>query len=121
MNQSLKSIIIGISKCICLLIPFCIVKVAVAAMVSQTSTMGDFASNVLDPICVMTSAFYKICYVIGAALLVASIVQYKAHRNNPLQVRISQPIALVIFGIAFILLPIIGQLSTSAPSTGNPN
>lgn len=89
-----------------------------AATVRHSSTMGDFAGNIIDPICIMTSAFYKICYLIGAALLIACAIQFKAHRNNPLQVRASQPIALLIFGLAFILLPIIAQLSIAEPSIG---
>jgi hypothetical protein len=111
MQQRLKSFIRH-SKYLYLWLPIFFVQAAFARGV------GEFAENILTPVCIMTDVFYKICYIIGFALCIASGIQYKAHRDNPLHVRVSQPIALLIFGLAFILLPLIGQLSTGEPSTG---
>ena len=100
-----KSIFNAVITYFCILFPS-FVNTSVAATVGGVGSLGDFAGNILDPLCIMTNAFYKICYLIGTALLIASAIQYGGYRRNPLQVRLSQPMALLIFGLAFILLPL---------------
>jgi len=74
-------------------------------------SLGDMAENVLGPAGMLSGFIYKGCYIFGGGLIVASFIQYRRHRQNPSQVRLSQPVALFLFGIVFILLPLVAQLS----------
>jgi len=69
--------------------------------------------NVSGPITLFTQAIYSACYVIGIGFLFGSIVQYRQHRQNPTQVRISTPIFLLIAGIVLLFLPWLLGLSTA--------
>jgi len=77
---------------------------------------GDVAENVLVPANALIKAAYTMCYVIGMGLIFGSLVQYRSHKQSPTQVRIGQPIMLLIFGIVLLCLPFLAQLSSSALS-----
>jgi intracellular multiplication protein IcmD len=83
-------------------------------------SLGGMAQSMLVPIDVMTLLMYKICYILGGAMIVGSGVQYKAHRDNPQQIPINRPIFLLIIGLVLVALPLIAQLSgASSASTGS--
>ncbi len=88
------------------------------AAVDQPS-LGEAAENMLGPLGLLTEGFYKICYVIGATLLLGAGLQYKNYRNNPSAVRLSTPIVLLLLGIALILLPLIGMLSPASQAANS--
>lgn len=80
----------------------------------SSHSVAQVSTDLLQPIGLFTKTLYNICYIIGAMMLVGSIVQYRDHRNNPSQVPFSRPIILLLLGLLLILLPIIGQLSASS-------
>jgi intracellular multiplication protein IcmD len=44
-------------------------------------------------------------YVAGMAFGVASVVKFKAHKDNPTQIHVSQPIALLFISAALLFIP----------------
>lgn len=74
-------------------------------------SLGQMADSALGPLGVMINLMYKVCYIIGAGLIVSGAVQYKAYRDNPSQVPLSRPILLVVFGLILIALPFVTRLS----------
>lgn len=80
-------------------------------------TLGQASNKVLEPVSVLADVMYKICYVLGSTLVLGSFIQYKAHRDNPSQVRLSQPIFLLIVGLVLIALPYLAQYSDAANAT----
>jgi intracellular multiplication protein IcmD len=44
-------------------------------------------------------------YVAGMAFGVAAVVKFKAHKDNPTQIHVSQPIALLFVSAALIFIP----------------
>ena len=80
-------------------------------------TLGQASNRMLEPVSVLTDVMYKICYVLGSTLILGSFIQYKAHRDNPSQVRLSQPIFLLIVGLVLIALPSLAQYSDAASVT----
>ena len=68
------------------------------ATVAQTltSTFADLAS-------LITGA----AYVAGFGFCAAAIVKFKAHKDNPTQIPVGTPIALLFVGAALIFLPYI--------------
>jgi hypothetical protein len=83
-------------------------KAALAVDVSQA------VNNILGPLSAFTDSFYKICYALGIILIVGSGIQYRMHRKNPMQIRLSNVIFLLIVGIVVVCLPFLVKLSTSS-------
>ena len=81
---------------------------------SYAGDIGQVVNNILAPMSAFTDAFYKICYALGTLLIIGSAVQYKLHRKNPIQVKLSNVIFLLIIGIVVVCLPFIVKLSSSA-------
>lgn len=77
-------------------------------------SLGDVANNLLGPTRGITELMYGVSYVAGAGMLVMALMQYKAHRDNPSQVRLGTPIAFLIFGLIFIFIPLVSRYSTSS-------
>lgn len=96
-------------------IPFLLLTPALSF---ASETLGSLANTLSAPVDLFTGIIYKICYVIGFVLIIGSILQYKRHRDNPNEVRLSQPVMLLLLGIIIAILPLIPQwLSTN---TVNP-
>lgn len=74
-------------------------------------SLGDMANTVMEPVSVFTKVMFTLCYIIGAGLIVGSLIQYKEHRVNPVYMPISRPIIMCILGLALIVIPFIVHLS----------
>lgn len=85
-----------------------------AATQSAPISIGEAAQNLLLPVGAFASIIYSMCYVLGAAFIMGSMIRFKEHRQNPSQTPISRPIAIFIFGLVFIVIPIIAKLSSSS-------
>lgn len=77
------------------------------------SSLGDVADNLMYPVTGLGRVINAICYVAGVGFLLGGILQYKYHRENPQQVKISTPIFLAAIGISLIALPFIAMWSES--------
>ncbi|MFI4937618.1 MAG: hypothetical protein ACHQJ6_03810 [Candidatus Berkiellales bacterium] len=70
-----------------------------------TASFGDIAQNLLGPTTILTKLAQVACYIIGTALILGSIAQYKMHRLNPKLVPLTTPIALLVLGTITVLIP----------------
>lgn len=87
--------------------------IAIPAVSFASESLGTLANTLSAPVDLFTGIIYKVCYVIGFVLIVGSVLQYKRYRDNPNEVRLSQPILLLLLGGIIIILPLIPQwLST---------
>lgn len=98
---------------------FCLMELWVASayaadVPSNTTSLGGATSNVMEPLGVFTHALYNICYILGVGFLLGSIIRFKEYRENPSQTPISKPIAIFLFGLVFLGIPLIAKLSSSA-------
>lgn len=78
------------------------------------ASLGGVAQNVMGPVSGLSKIVNAICYVAGTGFLLGGVLQYRYHRENPQQVRISTPIVLVILGLIIIGIPFISMWSESA-------
>lgn len=78
------------------------------------ATIKAAALNTLAPVTGFGRAIYGLCYVAGTGFILGAIVQYKHHRDNPSQIRIGAPIALLAVGVVLVFLPKLGNYSQSA-------
>lgn len=74
-------------------------------------TLGDMAASITKSFNSIAKLVTGGAYVAGMAFAVGAIIQFKAHKDNPTQVPIGKPIALVLIAAALIFLPTI--LSTT--------
>lgn len=66
--------------------------------VSVTGIMGDFVKLI-----------FAIAAVAGSGFLLVAFFKFKQHKDNPTQVQLGQPIALLLIGVGLIWLPFIAQ------------
>lgn len=67
--------------------------------------IGGVAANVTSNMTNIAKLITAASYVAGMAFAVGAIVKFKAHKDNPTQVAIGMPIALLFIGAALIFVP----------------
>lgn len=83
-------------------------------MMSMAASLGTVADNMLAGVRGLNSVLIAICFVAGVGFCIGGLIQYKYHRDNPQQVRLSTPIVLLVLGVCFISIPLISMLSESS-------
>ncbi len=84
----------------------------------NNADLGTVASGLTGATDVFTGIFSAIFYVIGIAMVTASIMRYRDYRQNPLQTPISRVIFLLMAGIIIGLFPfIINYINASIAHT----
>lgn len=68
-------------------------------------TLGEVSTNLMGPTEILTKIMILGCYVVGIALLIMAIAQYKQHKHSPKLVPLTTPIILIILGLIAIGLP----------------
>jgi intracellular multiplication protein IcmD len=99
-NQSLKkSIFMAIGAIAC----FCLGMTAFAA--TSGVGIGAVAGNVKGNLGSIAQLITAGAYVAGMGFGVGAIVKFKAHKDNPTQVAISVPIAMLFIAAALLYVP----------------
>jgi len=98
-----------------------------AASSSSGSTVGDMASSIISSFTSLTKLITAGSYLAGLGFSIGAIMKFKQHKDNPTQVPIGTPIALVFIAAALLFLPSIlsvagqtmfGSAGTVAGPTG---
>ncbi len=76
--------------------------------VSITGIMGDFVSLI-----------FAIAAVAGSGFLLVSFFKFKQHKDNPTQVPLGQPIALLMIGVGLVWLPFIAEQTGETVGANN--
>jgi intracellular multiplication protein IcmD len=101
----MKKLVLGVLAVSCMVVG----TVALAAISGVGSVATQTASNIAAVARLITAG----SYVAGMAFAVGAIVKFKAHKDNPTQVTIGQPIALLFVGAALIFMPTVFKVSGS--------
>ena len=97
-----------------------------AASTSSSSTIGTIASNITATFKSVTKLITACSYMAGLGFAVGAIMKFKQHKDNPTQIPIGTPIALVAIAGALLFLPSILEVTsgtlfgTGGGSTGGP-
>jgi intracellular multiplication protein IcmD len=70
-----------------------------------TTGLGQVANNVTDSMGSFALLITACSYIAGLGFAMASIFKFMAHKNNPTQVTIGQPIAMLFVAAALLFLP----------------
>lgn len=90
----------------------------IALSLLQTVQADDLASVSGGLSGILSGVVYvvKVClWVGGVGLLLGGIIQYKAHRVSPTQVRLIKPIMLWVVGTIFVILPFVMDWAINGP------
>lgn len=97
-----KAVLLGVVALTCL---------AAGTAAFAISGIGSVASNVTSNVAAIARLVTAAAYVAGMAFAVGAIVKFKAHKDNPTQIPIGQPIALLFVGAALIFIPTVFKVS----------
>lgn len=67
--------------------------------------LSGVASNVISNFGALAKMITAAAYVAGFGFAFAAILKFKAHKDNPQQIPVGTPIALLFIGAALIFLP----------------
>lgn len=97
-----------------LAVPPATTSATTAATTSTDSgtTLGAVATNVSGSFTNLTKLITAGAYLAGLAFSVGAIMKFKQHKDNPTQVPIGTPIALVFIAAALLFLPSIIDVAT---------
>jgi len=88
------------------LLGFVLISVIALAQ-TQGASLGDVASTLFSGGMQISAIIRDICIITGIALIFASFLQYKKHRNNPSEVPLSTVFMSLIAGLALLALAFI--------------
>lgn len=81
------------------------------ASLAAVSGIGSVATTVASNLAAVARLITAASYVAGMAFAVGAIVKFKAHKDNPTQIPIGTPIALLFVGAALIFIPTVFKVS----------
>lgn len=99
----MKKVILGLLTLVC--------GAAATAALAEISGVGSVAAQVTTNIGAIAKLVTAASYVAGMAFAVGAIVKFKAHKDNPTQIPIGTPIALLFVGAALIFIPTVFKVS----------
>jgi intracellular multiplication protein IcmD len=94
-KQTKKGLILLASAILCLC----------AGTAFAISGIGSVAANVTSNLSNIAKLITAGSYVAGFGFAVGAVVKFKAHKDNPTQIPISMPIALLFVAAALIFIP----------------
>lgn len=82
-------------------------------MAAHSQGIGGVASNLLEPVDLLSSFVGVASIVIGSTCLFSALLRYLQHRVNPYATPISTVIVLLVLGTILVLLPFAYKLTES--------
>ncbi len=74
-------------------------------------TLGTLAGNIKKTFQDIAELMIGIAYVAGVGFFIASIFKFKQHKDNPTQIPMGTPIALLMIAVCLVFMPYIIQTS----------
>lgn len=105
----MKKLVVLLLGAVCLSVG----TVALAAAASSISGIGSVAHQVTTNLAAIAQLITAGSYVAGMGFAVGAIAKFKAHKDNPTQVPISMPIALLFVAAALIFAPTVFKTTGS--------
>lgn len=99
----MKKVILGVLALVCM--------VGGTAALAALSGIGSVSAQVTTNLGAIAKLITAASYVAGMAFAVGAIVKFKAHKDNPTQIPIGTPIALLFVGAALIFAPTVFKVS----------
>lgn len=75
------------------------------AYAGSNQTLGDIALNVTSSMSGLAKLITAVSYVAGIGFAMMGLLKFKAHKDNPTQVHLSQAFVLIVISVGLIFLP----------------
>lgn len=76
---------------------------------AEAQTFGSIAANITGSFASIVKLITGISYLAGVGFGAAGIMKFKQHKDNPTQIPLGQPVALLFISAALIWLPMLIQ------------
>lgn len=110
MKDQLKSKIAQWTKAVLILLAMSGIIFSSTAYASSMD-IGDVAQQVTSTFAQFAQLITAASYIAGLGFAVAAILKFKAHKDNPQQITVGTPIALMFVAAALIFLPSMFQVA----------
>lgn len=87
---------------------------------SAVQTFGQIASNLVGSFTGIAKLITAGSYLAGGAFAVGAIMKFKQHRDNPTQITVGTPIALLFIAAALMFLPTVYKSAGKTVFGTNP-
>lgn len=67
--------------------------------------LGDIATDITDSFAGIATLMIAIAYIAGLGFVLAAIFKFKQHKDNPTQIPLGTPLAMLVIGVVLIFLP----------------
>jgi intracellular multiplication protein IcmD len=71
----------------------------------ETTGIGEITKRVTGTFEGIAGLMVAVSYVAGIGFVIASLFKFKQHKDNPTQITLGAPLALLIIGIVLVFLP----------------
>lgn len=95
---------------------FYVGSVYAAATGAESGSVGEVAETIMTSFTGVGKLMVAIAYLGGFGFTIAAIFKFKQHKDNPTQIPLGTPIALLVIGIALVFVP--GILKMGGATTG---
>lgn len=75
------------------------------AVAAASSGIGSVATNVASGFMAIAKLITGAAFLAGLGFMMAAILKFKAHKDNPQQIPVGTPIALLFVGAALVFIP----------------
>ena len=72
---------------------------------SSASDIGSVATHITKSFTSIGELMFAVSYIAGFGFVIAGIFKFKQHKDNPTQIPMGTPIAMVLIGVALVFLP----------------
>lgn len=86
---------------------------------SQGTTLGQIATSITSSFTGITKLLTSASYLAGLGFSAASILKFKAHKDNPTQIPVGTPVALMAVSAALMYLPSLEAQAAAAGVTAS--
>lgn len=86
----------------------------------QRTSLSQVGGHVETQVNALTRIIALVCYLAGLALAWTGLVQFKVHRDQPVQTPISKPITILFVGAGLLFLPTLMDISGATLFGKNP-
>ena len=73
--------------------------------IAAAKTIGGMASNIVESFSALAKLITAGSYLAGLGFSIGAIMKFKQHKDNPTQIPIGTPIALLFIAAALLFLP----------------
>ena len=82
-------------------------SVVLAEGPTSTTGIGGLADNITSQFAQIGKLMIAISYIAGVAFAIAAIFKFKQHKDNPTQITLGTPLAMLAIGIMLVFLPLL--------------